>query len=733
MSESTSTPVTGPAAPTGLLCELLSHPEATLITSPKPSFGWIVSNPGPRASQTAYQIIVAASKPAAADHEPDIWDSGKVISADSINVPYTGPALKPGSYYWAVRTWDGSDKPSPWSEPQRINISPASPGEPFYPDEWTEFPGPSDLVRVNRHPLNVHRIAAASILEKAPGHYFLDFGRAAFGTLELTLTSATDHHEVEIRLGERPGPDNTVDTNPGGSVVYARETLPLKKGKHTYRLQFPPWPRGVKMPPHIGEVMPFRYCEIINSSSPIDSATAAQLAVFYHFDDTAASFTSSDSTLNEVWDLCKYSIKATSFLGIYVDGQRERLPYEADAYINQLGHYCVDREYAMARYSHEHLIHHPTWPTEWILFSVLMAWEDYLYTGNADSLRRCYQDVVAKTLLPLAREDGLISTRTGLMTREVLDSVHYHGKELRDIVDWPQPSETDGYVFTTINTVVNAFHYRALTLMGRISDALGKTADAETFRKHADRVYSAFNEKLFHSVRGVYRDGEDTDHASLHANMFALAFGLVDDKRKPAVVEFIKSRGMACSVYGAQFLLEALYEADEEDAALSLMTNDSDRSWPHMIRNIGSTITLEAWDPKYKPNLDWNHAWGAAPANIIPRFLVGVMPLEPGFARVRIKPRIASLSDVSATVPTIRGPISVDIRRDEGHYHLNCTIPANMIAELHLPTANPAQVLEAGRPAAASIGVTFLRSDGARSVYTVRSGSYEFSIKQPQP
>jgi len=31
----------------------------------------------------------------------------------------------------------------------------------------------------------------------------------------------------------------------------------------------------------------------------------------------------------------------------------------------------------------------------------------------------------------------------------------------------------------------------------------------------------------------------------------------------------------------------------------------------NMIKN-GSTIAMEAWDMKYKPNSDWNHAWGAA-------------------------------------------------------------------------------------------------------------------------
>ena len=36
------------------------------------------------------------------------------------------------------------------------------------------------------------------------------------------------------------------------------------------------------------------------------------------------------------------------------------------------------------------------------------------------------------------------------------------------------------------------------------------------------------------------------------------------------------------------------------------------------------TLTTEAWDGIYKPNLDWNHAWGAAAGNLIVRRLLGV-------------------------------------------------------------------------------------------------------------
>ena len=82
--------------------------------------------------------------------------------------------------------------------------------------------------------------------------------------------------------------------------------------------------------------MPFRYCEIENYTKPLTTTDIVRESVHYPFDESASFFESNNDILNQVWDLCKYSIKATSFLGIYVDGDRERIPYEADALINQL-------------------------------------------------------------------------------------------------------------------------------------------------------------------------------------------------------------------------------------------------------------------------------------------------------------------------------------------------------------------------------------------------------------
>ena len=130
--------------------------------------------------------------------------------------------------------------------------------------------------------------------------------------------------------------------------------------------------------------------------------------------------------------------------------------------------------------------------------------------------------------------------------------------------------------------------------------------------------------------------------------------------------------------------MDALYEANDAEYALHILTKTDDRSWYNMIR-VGSTISLEAWDNKYKPNQDWNHAWGAAPANIIPRRLMGVEPLTPGFGTARIKPQLASLEWAEATIPTIRGAIRMEVENKADAYILKVTIPANMDAEVYLP------------------------------------------------
>lgn len=702
-----------PDCPTGLMCELLARPALTAIVDPAPEFSWVVPLTRPGDRQTAYQILVASRRDLLTPERADLYNSGAVESDRSVAVEYEGaPLASASSYSWCVRTWNGLGQQSAWSEPQ-----------PFVTGQLSDGKGRGTPYTVARYPLEKTEVAPVQVLEKAPGHYFVDFGRAAFGTLRFTATSPEDGVEVTVHLGEKTTDARTVDRKPGGTIRYRAVPVRLSRGANTYLVQIPPDKRNTQgaailMPEEVGEVLPFRYAEL--TGLPGKPERVLQVAVHYPFDDGASSFSSSDPTLNAVWDLCKYSIEATSFAGVYVDGDRERIPYEADAYINQLCHYAVDREFTLARYSHEHLILHPTWPTEWPLHSVLMAWADYLYTGDLDSVRAFYTVLEAKTLHALARDDGLISTRTGLVTREFLETIY--ADRLSDIVDWPS-GERDGYDFRPINTVVNALHFRTLVLMERLAEAVGAREDVEFFRERADRVKRSFNEKLHDEETGLYVDGEGSKHSSQHANMFAAAMGLVPAGRRAKVIAFVKERGMACSVYGAQYLLEALYEAGEAEAALDLMRSREIRSWHNMIR-VGSTMTLEAWDIEFKPNLDWNHAWGAVPANIIPRYLLGVRPLEPGFRTALVHPQPGSLARAAGTIPTIRGPIAAAVTRGPP-FTLELAIPAGMTARVVLPAASrSATITWNGEPFAAAV------AEGVATIAEVPSGSHVFTSEE---
>ncbi|WP_157624670.1 family 78 glycoside hydrolase catalytic domain, partial [Sunxiuqinia dokdonensis] len=304
------------------------------IAQRRPFFGWVVNSDQQNTMQVAYQILVASSLKNIQNDEGDYWDSGKVDSEQSINLSYQGKELRPDSvYFWKVKTWDNHGVESPWSEISQFKMAP----------ELTDY-------ATARYPLQKQDDYPTAIQSISENLAFIDFGKAAFGRLRLTL-DGKEGETITLRLGE-VAKGNRIDQNPGGSRRYAEYQLDLKNGRNTYIIAIAPdqrntGPRAIPIPEYTGDVLPFRYCEIEGYASQLEKHQLIRETVFYPFDESESFFTSSDTILNQVWELCKYSMKATSFAGVYVDGDRERIPYEADALINQLSHYGVAREYSI--------------------------------------------------------------------------------------------------------------------------------------------------------------------------------------------------------------------------------------------------------------------------------------------------------------------------------------------------------------------------------------------------
>jgi alpha-L-rhamnosidase len=168
-----------------LRCE---HREDTpCVDHPAPRLSWALTG-GER--QTAYRIRVA-----------EAWDSGRVASARSVDVPYGGPPLAPGrEWAWRVQVWDEAGEPGPWSEPARFRTGLA---------EWTAqwisrdpvhdpaMPVPGTDDELDESDLMMRRLPGCPYLRR---RFSLD-GELARATLYATARGV---YELELN-GERVG------------------------------------------------------------------------------------------------------------------------------------------------------------------------------------------------------------------------------------------------------------------------------------------------------------------------------------------------------------------------------------------------------------------------------------------------------------------------------------------------------------------------------------------------
>ena len=553
---------------------------------------------------------------------------------------YTG-----GGFYQAPQEFiDAREEPIGWTRPDFVGTGWVA------PVQRPALPGLRPAATEN---LALHIVPPARAQKLGAGHWLLDMGRELVGGLRLDV-EGNSGQTIEIRLGEERSDDGGARFELRAKQVY-REIWTLREGPQ--RLE------------HWG-YRAFRWIELLTAPDIDLTGAVNALMLRLPWSDDDAAFRSSNADLDRVWEMCRYSIAALRF-DIYQDTPtREREPYEGDALINQLSEYSVQRSYALSRYSTSYLVRRPTWPCEYRLQTPIMAWRDYMMTADPSQLAADYSLMVERQLIGSLNRDGCVEKMPG------------HSSEANaDLVDWPAANR-DGYVFTSVNTVINSWQFAAFEALSRIAGVLGRKDDQKRFAQLATRLRAALN-TTFLTSDGVYTDGRNTDHRAQHATAIPLALGIMPPDKEAAAARQLAGQGMRVSVYGAQFLLEALYRGREANAALRLMTSRETFSWLHMIDALDATIAMEAWDPSIKPNTTFSHAWGTAPANIVQRYIVGFEVVEPGAARVRIAPQPGDLGWFEAQVPTIRGAVSVSYSR-EGPTVLGVTLPANVRGSVEL-------------------------------------------------
>jgi hypothetical protein len=101
--------------PMQLRCDYAQNPLG--VDSAPPRLFWKLQSDQRAQLQTSYQILVASSANALAQDKGDLWDSGRVRSDATLQIPYAGKALQSSQQaWWKVRVWDKSLQVSAWSQ-----------------------------------------------------------------------------------------------------------------------------------------------------------------------------------------------------------------------------------------------------------------------------------------------------------------------------------------------------------------------------------------------------------------------------------------------------------------------------------------------------------------------------------------------------------------------------------------------------------------------------------------
>ncbi|TLF41741.1 alpha-L-rhamnosidase [Lacticaseibacillus zeae] len=568
---------------------------------------------------------------------------------------------------WASKTFDDHDWPAAWRNPQ-----------PMIADDEVLVPYRSE----NTERIEVHD-ANKRIVTFSPQNRLIDLGKEIIGGLTVDLASDTDQR-VTVLMGEQLEDNGHVRHDMACGPDYVENWTLVKGENHFTTLQ----------------MKNFRYVELLGFEGDLHLDAINGWAMQQRFPDNEGNFQSDSDLLNREYELSKYTIKATN-QDVFVDSQaRERRPYEGDLLVNANTSYTVSANYSLARHSLDYLIDNPTWPEDYKLFAIEMAWLDFLYTGDDTLLKTRYTALQYKLNRGKSAEsfDGASQSFKGsLKNSKGVDNFDEKvGLVTNDgLVDWPI-SERDGFVEGTYNTPFNAIFYGAYSTMAKIAKVLHHDDDAAHYQDRAATIKKNLIDKLYDDETGRFFDSLNADqtinrHTSHHASAYALCYGVYTDQAMAdRLSQFVANNGQFVgSIYFIYFMLKGLFESGHAADAITLLTDPNDqkdhKSFAAILDSLKATIAPEAWSNHYKPNLTLSHPWGATPGLTIVQGIAGIMPIEPGFSTFRIKVRAGNLTHLNLTTPSVKGLITVHYQQDAGNQTLEVAIPMNAKAQVELP------------------------------------------------
>lgn len=206
--------------------------------------------------------------------------------------------------------------------------------------------------------------------------------------------------------------------------------------------------------------------------------------------------------------------------------------------------------------------------------------------------------------------------------------------------------------------------------LGHSAEADALAAEAATLRRTAHALFWSENE-------GLYFDRPGGPETSQYGNAWAIVAGLAGERERAIIMRRFPND--ATLAPGSFFWWHTGF------AALARCGRFDDLPqhlgpWHESVTYGLSTFVEE--------NSYWRslcHAWSAHPVLEFQQRILGIVPVEPGFARIALRPHRCGLVHAKGSVCTPRGLVEVAWRVADGRFVLEATVPDGIPVDVALP------------------------------------------------
>lgn len=520
----------------------------------------------------------------------------------------------------------------------------------------------------------VDTLQPKSVLRISDSILLIDFGRSLTGWFQVEFNYLAEGHEVTIDYMDH---SQAVAPHTESDTYIARG-----HGKELFSNCF--------------HTHSFRYVRV--KGGEVSKARALQISAVDP--QGGALFECSDSRLNAIHDMVKYTLSCLTFSGYMVDCPHlERMGYGGDGnsstmtlqtlwdvrdtYRNWLTAWgdALDSSGSLPYVA-------PAFPTGggpyWSGFIVKAPWRTYLNYGDRTLIDRHYNDMKRwMEYVERYSPDGLLEPW--------LDE-----GRMWFLGDWLAPGGIDVGGESAL-FVSNCFIGECLADMERMARLTGHEADAKYYVDWRRRLLKKLHETYYHADTQTYANGTPIDMS------YALLAGVVPDKETYNKVEKRLLHNchtkyndhIAVGLMGVPVFTEWVIQNRHTELMAKILRQPDHPGYLYMIEQ-GATTTWESWEcgqPGKEDRSRIHNCYNGVGIWFY-QALAGIRPdpENPGYRHFYVDPqRCQGVTWIKVTKPTVYGDIKVDINDNR----LRLTVPPGTTATV-FPGTTRERLLDAG-------------------------------------